>query len=648
MSTIDKSKMDKKVTDASGKIISQTSGKEDKDSLEGKFYWWKSDDQGMANEIASTIKFIQTHSPTRTEQLTASTRLYGNSSAFNFIGPALQRSASVSANSQSNRISFNLCASVTDTLVSKIAKNKIIPTFITSGGVWGMQRKAENLSKFTEGMFYDQDVHKKGVDAFRDGCVWGTGIVHVFEEEDEIKVERAMPHEFFVDNVEALASKPRQLHRVKIVDRDVMLAFAESIEDKDEKEKAIEAITKAQVSAFVDLAGVGTAADLVTVTSSWHLKSGKNAKDGLYAICVGDTVIYKEQWDKDYFPFVFFHYNQRLLGFWGQGAIERLQNLQSEINRLMILIQRSMWMGGSFKVLVENGSKVVSQHLNNDVGAIINYTGTPPQYITPPMIQQDIYPYVDALIQKGFQQEGVSQLAASSLKPLGVNSGAALRTYDQIGDDRFLFIGQEMESFYLEVARQMIEVAKDISSRKRSYKVKFPGTMSFEEIDWKDVKLKESEYVLKAFPTSSLPDDPAGRLETIQEYMQAGLISPRAGRRLLAMPDVEMSDKLANAAENLLHKIIEDLLDDGQYRAPESYFDLTLARQLCLEYYNYAELNNCPEDRLKLLRRFMTQVDDLTGVNAPAPAPLPPQPMANPTPTPQSPLLNNTAQPAQQ
>ena len=213
------------------------------------------------------------------------------------------------------------------------------------------------------------------------------------------------------------------------------------------------------MSAFVDLAGAGTAADLITVTESWHLRSSSEADDGLHAICVDNAVIYKEQWDKDYFPFAFFHYNKRLLGFWGQGACERLQNLQGEINRLMILIQRSMWMGGSFKVLVENGSRVVSQHLNNDVGSIINYTGTPPQYVTPPMIQQDIYPYVDALIAKGFQQEGVSQLAASSLKPQGVDSGAALRTFDDIGDDRFLFIGQEMETFFLEIARQMIEVA---------------------------------------------------------------------------------------------------------------------------------------------------------------------------------------------
>ncbi len=637
MSKIDASRMDKFVD---GKLVKE--GKKD-ESETGRFYWWKAESKDMAREIQGTIKFIGTHQSSRVEQLTASTRLYGNSSAFNFIGPALSRSASASANSQSNRISFNLCASVVDTLVSKIAKNKIIPTFITSGGVWGMQRKAEQLSKFTEGMFYDQDIHKKGVDAFRDASVWGTGIVHVFEDEDKIKVERALPHEFFVDQVESLTSSPRQLHRVKIVDRDVMLAFVNSLEDGEEKDAALEAVKKANTSAFVDLGGVGTAADLVTVTESWHLKSGEDATDGLHAICVGEDVIFKEEWTKDYFPFVFFHYNKRLLGFWGQGACERLQNLQSEINRLMILIQRSMWMGGSFKVLVENGSKVVSQHLNNDVGAIINYTGTPPQYITPPMIQQDIYPYVDSLIAKGFQQEGVSQLSASSLKPLGVNSGAALRTFDDIGDDRFLFIGQEMEAFFLEIAGQMIEVAKDIYSRKKSFKVVFPTTKFMETIDWKDIRLEQDEYVLKAFPTSSLPDDPAGRLQTIQEYMQAGMVSPRAGRRLMSMPDVEMSDKLANAAEDLLHKIYEDILDNGEYRSPEPQYDLQLALQLFLSYYNYAELNNAPDDRMDLLRRFKSQLDDLTGLSAP-PAPMSVAP-ANPTATPVSPLLPNVNPP---
>lgn len=631
-----------------GKLVKE--GKKEESSI-GKFYWWKAKDEDeMAAQIAGTIKFIGNHQTGFIDQLIVGTRLYGQASAFNFIGPAFSRSASSSGNSQSNRLSFNLCSSVIDTLTSKVAKNTITPTFITSGGVWEMQKKAEDLTKFIEGCFYENDIHTKGPYAFRDSGMWGAGLLHVFENGDEIGCERAFPHEMFVDEREALSGDPRQLHRIKICDRDVaMEKFA--IEGEDKYEEIKEAIETADTVTHVDIAGAGSASDLITISESWHLRSGKEATDGLHVICAGSKVIFKEEWKKDYFPFPMIHYKKRPFGFWGQGACESLANLQGEINRGMILEQRSRWMQSSFKILVENGSKVVSQHLNNEVGNIIHYTGTPPQYVTPPAIDASNREWIDSLIAKGFQQEGVSQLAASSLKPQGLDSGAALRNYDDIADDRFLFTMKNMEQFYLEIARQMIEVAKDIYKRKKTFKVVFPSTKFMETIDWKDINLKENEYVLKQFPTSSLPEDPSSKLQTVQEYMQAGLLSPRSGRKLLSMPDIEMSDKLANAAEDLICKTIEDMLNDvDKYRAPEPYWDLQLARQLALEYYNYAELNNCPQENLTLLDNFLEQIDDLTGVNA-APTPAIPgsmptpgagtAPQANPTPTPVSPLLPN-------
>ena len=635
MAKIDKSKMD---TYVDGKLVKK--GKEEQPA-EHKFYWWKASDKEMGAQILSTIRYMKNHQNTRLEQLTASTRLYDNSSAFNFIGPALSRSASSSPTSNSNRITFNLCAAVVDTIVSKVSKNKVIPTFLTNGGVWGMQKKAEDLSKFLEGCFYQNDIQTIKDYMVRDACVWGTGIVHVYEEEDSIGVERVMPHEIDIDQIETINSYPRQLHRTKLIDREVLAGMF-----MDDPE-ALEKIMSASPASYLETGPIGSAADILTVTESWHLKSHEDATDGVHAISMNGELLYKEAWDKDYFPFVFLRYSKRLTGFMGQGAVERLQNIQSEINRLMILVQRSMWMGGSFKVLVENGSKVVSQHLNNDVGAIIHYTGTPPQYVTPPMVQQDIYPYIDSLIAKGFQQEGVSQLAASSLKPMGVNSGAAMRTYDEIGDDRLLFFSQQVEECILEIGRQMIEVAKAIHKRKRSYTVAFPQGTFMESIDWGQIKLKEDEYVLRAYPVSTLPDDPAGRLAYIQEQMQAGLISPKAGRKLMQMPDVEMSDKLANASQQVIDNILEKMLDDdGEYIAPEPYFDLQAAKQTALQYYNYAVLHNCPEEKLELIRRFMNQVDDLTGVaqqavQAQQMMQQAQQPQAMPMPQPRSNLIPN-------
>jgi hypothetical protein len=209
---------------------------------------------------------------------------------------------------------------------------------------------------------------------------------------------------------------------------------------------------------------------------------------------------------------------------------------------------------------------------------------------------------------------------------------------------------QEVERYYLEVARQMIEVAKDIYADRKTYVVTFPSGRFMESVDWADIKLEQDEYVLKAFPMSSLSDDLAGRLQEVQDLAQAGMISPRSARKLLRTPDLEMSDNLANAAEDLLCKIIEDMLDEGVYSPPEEYMDLTLARQLALEYMNYAKLQDCPEDRLDMLRDFITQIGDIQ--NSVLQAQMQQQmaaqqaatPPANPTPTPTSPLIPNVNQ----
>lgn len=631
------------LTDAKGKVL--RAPKDDAENFQNiKFAWWKSeDDEALAANIQGTVLFLQDKQGERTSRLIESSRLYGAASATNVIGSAVSRNTN--STPMTGRVCYNLCQSVGDTLVSKIAKNKVTPTFVTSGGVWKMQRKAEKLSKFTDGTFYENKAHKLQVMQFLDSFIWGDGFIHVYPdfEAGKARAERALPHEFLLDMVESSVTKPMQLHRLKIMDRDVCREVFAGGDTKEDKELA-DKIATIMPPNYTETGGLATAADLIQVTESWHLRSGPNAKDGLHVITAGDVILFEENWEKDYFPFVRFTYARRPIGYYGQGGCERLSPLQLAVNREMILQDRSSWMMGSFKILLENGSKVVSQHLNNDVGTIIHYTGTPPQYVTPPSVDQNKQALIDSYIAKGYQQEGVSQLSAASLKPMGVNSGKGLRTMDQIEDDRFLWTQQDLEENGLELARQLIEAAKDIYKLKKTYKSTFVGTRFIETIDWKDIQLDADEYVMKAFPVNSLSDDPSERFQQIQEYMQAGMISPRAGRKLMSMPDVEMSDALANATEDLLAKVIEEMLDsegtEEDYTPPEPYWDLQLAQQMSLEYLNYAELHNCPEKNVQLLRDFLQQVQELI----PPPMPPPGQPMANPEPAPTSPLLQNTNQ----
>jgi hypothetical protein len=194
------------------------------------------------------------------------------------------------------------------------------------------------------------------------------------------------------------------------------------------------------------------------------------------------------------------------------------------------------------------------------------------------------------------------------------------------------------------------KIAKD---KGGSYEVTFPQSNFVETIDWKDINIDEDQYVLKAFPTSSLSDDLTGRLSDVQELAQAGFISPRTAQRLMGMPDVEMLDTLTSAAENRIHQMLENILDDGDFEPPETNHDLTLAGQLWLQYYNYAQYMGAPVERMNLLLKWKSQLTAVTQVAAVGAAQMQAQaqaaaqpPLANPTATPQSNLLPNQPQAA--
>src|SRR6266851_595573 len=141
------------------------------------------------------------------------------------------------------------------------------------------------------------------------------------------------------------------------------------------------------------------------------------------------------------------------------------------------------------------------------------------------------------------------------------------------------------------------------------YKVSATENRYADELDWKDIQLPATDYVTDVFPVSSLPNSPEGRIQTVTELAQAGYISPRTAKRLLAFPDLQTEQDLSDSREEYIHSILEEIVEDGKYTAPEPFDDLTLARELALQEYALGKLHGLEEDKLELLRRFMSQLD---------------------------------------
>lgn len=599
--------------------------------------WWNfTDDRMIAGAISGTLTLLTEAQQRRAMQLTASARLYGNMPLMGAMGLSESRIASAYPWTRST-VTYNAIQSAVDTVVSKIAKNKPKPLFITNGADFHVWRKAKKLNRFMDGLFYENRMHDLARVLFRDAAVWGDGLNHIFWDHvaERIRYERILPQEIWIDEEEAQYGDVRQMHRLKPVDRRMLMgAFPEHADE----------ISRARATQTAD-AQRPSVSDLVTLRESWHLPSGDDAEDGMHVLTLDDLVLTPEderERKQSFFPIVRCKWAPRMYGFWSQGVAEQVQNLQLELSKLMWIVQRSFHLAGTFKVLLENGSKIVKEHLNNDVGAIINYSGTKPEYITTPIAAVEYFQQILNLKSMIYEQCGISQLSASSQKPAGLNSGAALREYNDIGSDRLMTIGQQYESFHVETGVMSIAIMREALKRRgsRGYKVHVPSGKFLHELDWKDLSLEDDQFRLQCFPVSSLPDEPAGRLQQINEWVQAGWLDPDEGRRLQGVPDLEQVESLQEAQEDVLMRDLDDIVDNGKPHYPEPTDNLPLAEKLTLRYIARGRLMDLESDRLEMLARYLDNVRAISdgsllgqpqlppGANAaplPAGAPAPPQ-----------------------
>lgn len=595
------------------------------------FRWWEMDKEAsIAEAVSARLEHLKEHQLERRRQMLSCARLYGNMPLSGFDGLAAYRGPT-----STDRAAHNVLQIAVDTWVAKVRKNRPRPFFLTSGGNYKLQRRAKRYNRLVEGVFHAGRVNELAPDCARDGAVFGTSPAHVYPHHGEVRFERVPQGELWVDEIEAAAGYPRTMDRVKDVDRAVLAAAFPDYEKQ---------IASAPRATHMNGKSV-TVSDLVRVRQSWRLPSGPKSKDGRVVITLEDCVLADDPWERDHFPFAFFHWAKRLFGFWGQGGVEQNSEKQLTINKLIAIIHRSIHLGGTWKMLVPNGSQIVAEHVNNEIGALLYYTGnTAPQYVVPPLVPPEYMQQVLSLRDAIFESFGINQMAARAAKPQGLGtSGVALREYKDEVNERLATPGENYETFHLDLARLTVETVEEIAGRG-SFKVKVPGARFFDLVDWKDVRLDEEQYTIHCFPTSSLRTDPAGRLQDIQELMQAGLLTPREGNRLLNFPDLQAVETLKTAQEDWVMGVLDRIVDEGKdsedYEPPQPFMDLQLAHEMALQYLAEGEAGGLEEHRLEALRRFIGQVQDEMGIAAAgATGAVPAAPQAVPEAPPVSPML---------
>lgn len=186
--------------------------------------WWCAKKDEVHSSVGDALTLLEPQQSGRAAQYARDARLYGNAASLRMSGlPAFQVPSAGVSFQMDRGVTYNVVQSVIDTVVSRIGKNRPKPYFLTSNGDYREQRKAKRLNAFCDGLFYEVKAHRKTVEALRDACVWGDGIIHVFMKGGRVQWERVLPFELLVDEVEGVHGAPRQMYRVKDVDRAMLI-----------------------------------------------------------------------------------------------------------------------------------------------------------------------------------------------------------------------------------------------------------------------------------------------------------------------------------------------------------------------------------------------------------------------------------------
>jgi hypothetical protein len=590
--------------------------------------WWElKPGPDRARAIYSTVRTLEQEQSGLRQLRLLHMSMYSNG---NVSGEGLKSTLKWQS-TQPIRLRLNLANAVCDALVAKIAKLRPRPRLITTGGDWGLRKRAEAAEQALDGEFYRNRLDELSPRVALDAFVEGTGFWHVCRRGDgRPTVERCAPGEIVVGYYDGLYQEPCTMYRARLCSRDELLDRF-STGPNSAAAKLINAANASPPNHYPWLSAHKQSGDVVYCIEAWHTGINK-----AHAFVCGDFIHTNTEWTGERIPIVPYRWSERQYGYFGKGAVEEITPHQIEVNYNLEKIQHILHNVSTVRYWVQAGQsnkiEFNAKRATNFPGEFLQFYGSqPPIKEATDSVPREMWEAVDRGRAQAYQQVGLNENFASATKPAGLNSGEAQRVYEDVGDARMLLKGRQYESAHLRLAEILIDVKQEIakSSEKESPVVvqrKGARGVTVASLSFRDWDMDKYVYQMQLLEQSALPGTPSGKTATVQEWLQMGLISIDEGKELLNMPDVKAELSLSLSTKNSVLSAIESMADEGEYPEPHAFMDLALAARLAMASYTRMEQEGLPDDRLELLAIYISDLQALTEAAAPpmaAPAGMP-------------------------
>jgi hypothetical protein len=564
-----------------------------------------------------------------------------------YEGQSLKRLHAARVTLERHGIGFadlNATQTVIDTFVSRLSKDRPMPSFDTTAGDWELKRRAREFRQFLVGKMTETEFDDLSREALQDGSIIGTGWTRIDERGDDIFAERMLDNEVLFDRRECKYGAPRTAITVRRVARDHLAMLYPKF--KSEIDRAAPSRPRPDDTDEDDASFAETdLEDYVDVFEGIHLPTTCDSSDGRVALCIESATLVAEEWHEPRYPWAMFRLRKPRRGLRGRGFVDQLARLQERVNNIVRDLQMNLTAFGRGFYAVNKAHDIPVEMLTGWQPFKLAYNGPrAPELHMPQPFNVAQLEALKFFIDQMFSLTGVSRAAAESRSTLGAGaSGVALDTQYDIDSDRFRLPQGNYARYRLDGGQAYLDAAARVARRraagrgaKRSWVAVTRSWRTRDEIDrldYDEVALEHDQYRLKMEPVNFLPDTRAGKLSVVEQLAKAGVIPQWLVPTLFDDPDLVQANRITlSAFRNCIRKM--DLLANVKKEAPMPgpYNDLELELKIAIAYYNFVEDDGAPEEVLDRYDTYIKSIQGLLGIAAKAAEPPPMAPAEQPMP----------------
>ena len=457
-----------------------------------------------------------------------------------------------------------------DSFMAKASSSPLKPTPVPHGNSWKTERAVRVLDQFITATWRQTESEDACVRAFLDSFISSVGCVQDVYDADTntLCCEPIFFDQIVIDNRECInRQEPRTVRIRKVLPRAAIEAKWDIDFDKD--------FVQPTKRRYVDYREVGDGWEVLVEA----YRRPVNGKGGYHAIACRGHMLADEVWKKDWLPFEFMHWGERLSGFFMQSGVEMLVPYQVRQNELNDAIRESQDIACRPRILRHANSMIDDSEWDNLPGRFMTYSGEKPETFQWPTQLGELYQERERNKAAAKSHVGLSEMFVNADPPPQVrfDSSAGLREARNMEDSRHLRLWTRYQDFRLRVAKMHLRVLGLHEKASAYTAVYHPARANAraQSIPFEAVKtLNENEYSWTLDAASMAQLLPAARRETLRDFISRGMAEPGEGYRMVGAVNLERDEMCELASYDDVDRHI-GLMEEEDYEAPTEITNLT-------------------------------------------------------------------------